>query len=147
MALRRMIRASMFAKIVLFTALFSLVPLYIVTCLFIFTRSQFMWDGLAALAILSPAVLWGAYVFAHHLTQPLLALKRAAERIAQGDFSTFVDIHTHDELEDLAATFNSMSDDMHQYREVRVDEVMAEKTKVEGIVYSSEDGIILTDED
>ncbi len=40
-----------------------------------------------------------------------------------------------------------MSEDLHRYSEVRVDELLAEKTKIEGIVYSSEDGIILTDED
>jgi two-component system sensor histidine kinase ResE len=146
MAIRRMIRASIFLKIALFTALFSLVPLYIVTSLFIMKRPQFLWDGLGTLAILTLVILWGAYLFTRHLTQPILALKRAAERIAKGDFSTFVDIATHDELEDLAATFNSMSEDMRQYREVRVDELLAEKTKIEGVIYSSQDGIILTDE-
>jgi two-component system sensor histidine kinase ResE len=39
-----------------------------------------------------------------------------------------------------------MSEDLHQYREGHVDEQLAEKTKIEGIVYSSEDGIMLTDE-
>jgi len=83
---------------------------------------------------------------ARHLTQPILALKRAVQHIKLGDFSTLVDVSTHDELGDLADTFNSMSEDLHQYREVRVDELLAEKTKIEGIIYSSEDGIILTDE-
>jgi len=141
-----MIRASIFAKIALFTALFSLIPLYVVTFLFILNRPQFLWYGLGALAILTLAVLGGAIVLARHLTHPILALKRAVQHIKQGDFATFVEVSTHDELEDLAETFNSMSEDLHQYREVRVDELMAEKTKIEGIVYSSEDGIILTDD-
>lgn len=109
-------------------------------------HGEFLWQGLGALAVLTFAVLGGAYWMAHHLTRPILALRRAVERIAQGDFSTFVEVATHDELADLAATFNSMSEDLHQYREVRVDELLTEKTKIEGIVYSSEDGIILTDE-
>jgi two-component system sensor histidine kinase ResE len=147
MAIRRMIRASIFAKIALFTALFSLVPSYAITFLFVVKKPQLLWDGLGALAILTLAVLWGAIVMARHLTQPILALKRAVERIKKGDFSTFVDVSTHDELEDLAATFNSMSEDLHQYREVRVDEILVEKAKIEGIIYSSEDGIILTDDE
>jgi two-component system sensor histidine kinase ResE len=142
-----MIRASILAKIAIFTALFSLIPLYLLTFLFVLKRPQLIWDGLGALAFLTIAVSGGAYFLARHLTQPILALKRAVERIKQGDFATFVDVSTHDELEDLAATFNSMSEDLHQYREVRVDELLAEKTKIEGIIYSSGDGIILTDED
>jgi len=147
MVIRRMIRPSIFAKLALFLALFALIPLYVLTFLFIVKRPQLLWDGLGAVSILTLLVLWGVIILARHLTQPIFALKRAAERIAQGDFSTLVDVDTHDELEDLAVTFNSMSEEMHQYREVRVDELLAEKTKVEGIVYSSEDGIILTDED
>ena len=142
-----MIRASIFAKIALFTALFSLVPLYADHLPIYSQKASAPLGRLGSLAIFTLAVLWGAIVMARHLTQPILALKRAVERIKQGDFSTFVEVSTHDELEDLAATFNSMSEDLHQYREVRVDELMAEKTKIEGIVYSSEDGIILTDED
>jgi PAS domain S-box-containing protein len=147
MAIRRMIRASIFAKLALFTALFSLVPSYAITLLFIMKRPQLLWDGVGALAILSLLVLWGAIVMARHLTQPILALKRAVQHIKDGNFSTFVDVSTHDELGDLAATFNSMSEDLHQYQEVRVDEILVEKAKIEGIIYSSEDGIILTDDE
>jgi len=141
-----MIRASILAKIAIFTALFSLIPLYLLTFLFVLKRPALIWDGLGALAVLTIAVSGGAYFLARHFTRPILALKRAVERIKQGDFSIFVDVSTHDELEDLAATFNSMSEDLHQYREVRVDELLVEKAKIEGIVYSSADGIILTDE-
>jgi PAS domain S-box-containing protein len=147
MALRRLIHASILAKIALFTALFSLIPLYLLTALFVCVHPHFLWKGLGALSVLTVAVLGGAYLLARHLTKPILALKRAVERIAKGDFSTFVDISTHDELEDLATTFNKMSEDLHQYKEVRVDELLAEKTKIEGIVYSSEDGIILTNDE
>ena len=72
---------------------------------------------------------------------------KGVERIGQGDFSTFVEIQSGDEFQDLATAFNAMSEDLSHYREVRVDEVLAEKTKTEGIIYASEDGIILTDED
>ena len=146
MAIRRLVRASILAKIALFTALFSLVPLYLLTTLFVLMHRQFLWQGLAALSVLTVAVSGGAYMLARHLTRPILALKRAVERIAQGDFATLVDVSTHDELEDLAVTFNKLSEDLHQYKEVRVDELMSEKAKIEGIVYASEDGIILTDE-
>src|SRR5205085_1311032 len=75
------------------------------------------------------------------------ALMRGAERIAHGDFSTVVDVNTHDELQDLANAFNRMCEDMRHFSEMRVDELLAEKAKTEGIIFSSNDGIILTDQE
>ncbi|HSI51558.1 MAG TPA: ATP-binding protein [Ideonella sp.] len=43
------------------------------------------------------------------LAQPILALRRASARIAGGDFSTPVELHTGDELELLAQDLNSMA--------------------------------------
>ena len=63
MAIRRMIRASILAKIALFTALFSLVPLYVVTSLFVLKRPQFLWDGLGALAVLTAGGPVGSLCF------------------------------------------------------------------------------------
>lgn len=107
---------------------------------------EFLWQGIGILFIFTLVVLGVAYGFAQHLTRPIRALMQGVERIAEGDFSTFVDVKTQDELQDLANAFNAMSEDLSHYREVRVDEVLAEKTKTEGIIYASEDGIILTDE-
>ncbi len=147
MDLKRPLRASILAKIAIFTALFSLIPLYLLTTVFILIHREFHWYGMLALVILTVLMLGGAYLFARHLTRPLLALKRGVENIAKGDFSTLVEVSTADELQDLAGAFNQMSQDLRQYSEARVDEQLAEKTKIEGIIYSSEDGIILTDED
>jgi two-component system, NtrC family, sensor histidine kinase KinB len=146
MDIRRPIRASILAKLTIFAALFSLVPLYLLTTFFILIHKEFLWYGLSALFVLTLLLLGGAYVLARHITRPILALKRGVERIARGDFSTVVEVSSHDELQDLAAAFNIMSEDLHQYHEVRLDELLIEKTKTEGIIYTSEDGIILTDE-
>src|SRR5882724_278847 len=146
MNLTRPLRTSILLKTAVFSALFSLVPLFLITVAFIIFNREFLWIGIGILFIFSLVVLGVAYAFAQHLTRPVRALMQGVERISQGDFSTFVTVQTHDELHDLANSFNAMSDDLKRYREVRVDEVMAEKTKTEGIIYASEDGIILTDE-
>src|ERR1017187_9320228 len=112
MDIRKPLRASILAKIALFTALFSLVPVYLVTTVFIIVHRHFLWYGLCTLSVLTVVLLSGAYLFARHLTQPILALRRAVERIAQGDFTTVVDISTTDELQDLATTFNTMSEEL-----------------------------------
>ncbi len=147
MDIRRPIRASILAKLTIFAALFSLTPVYLLATFYIILHNELVWYGLTALFVLTILLLGGAYVLARHLTRPILALKGGVERIAAGDFSTFVEVNTQDEFQDLASAFNGMSEDLHRYSEVRVDELLAEKTKIEGVIYSSADGIILTDED
>src|ERR1700687_5938220 len=146
MDLRRPLRTSILAKMAIFIALFSLIPLYLITFYFILIHNEFLWPGVGILFIFTIVLLGVAYGFARHLTRPIRALMRGAERISHGDFSTIVDIQTHDEFQDLANAFNGMSEDLSNYREGRVDAVVSEKAKTEGIIYSSEDGIILTDE-
>ncbi len=94
MDIRRPIRASILAKLTIFAAIFSLVPLYLLAAFFIILHNEFLWYGLSALFVLTILVLGGAYIFAGHLTRPILALKRGVERIAKGDFSTFVEVVT-----------------------------------------------------
>lgn len=147
MDLQKPLRTSLFSKIVALIALASLAPLFLLTILFVCIHKEFLVHGTLALLGLTVVMLGAAFAFAQHLTLPIRALMRGVEQIAKGDFSTIVEISTHDELQDLAHAFNRMCEDMRRYSEVKVDELLAEKTKVEGIIYSSEDGIILTDQD
>lgn len=142
----RRIRLSLFAKLVILFTFSSIVPLVFTT--FLLTgRSGGYWSGFIGLCLIVCATLGLAFLFARHLTRPIRALMVAAERIAHGDFSTIVTVSTHDELQDLSNAFNRMSEDMRRYSEVRVDEIVAEKAKTEGIIYSSEDGIVLADQE
>lgn len=147
MNLTRPLRTSILVKTAVFMALFSLTPLYLITLTYIFLYHEFLWTAVAILGGLTVAVLGVVFAFARHITLPIKALMQGAERIAKGDFSTFVDVETHDELQDLTNAFNAMSEDLKHYADVRVDEVLAEQAKTEGIISTSEDGIILTDDD
>lgn len=49
------------------------------------------------------------YIMIDRLTRPLVDMKRAAERVSKGDYSTRVVIHSKDEVGQLAAAFNQMS--------------------------------------
>ncbi len=53
-----------------------------------------------------------ATLIARALTNPLIALARAANSIAQGDFTVRADAKTSDEIGTLAAAFNSMADQL-----------------------------------
>ncbi|MFH0984809.1 MAG: response regulator [Candidatus Omnitrophota bacterium] len=62
-----------------------------------------------------------AMVFVHFLagalTKPLDYFKRSVQRIGQGDLDTRVDIHTRDEIGDLARAFNQMAVDLKKSKE------------------------------
>lgn len=141
------LRLSLLSKLVLLITSFSIVPMFATVWLFMWLQPQYVWKGIGALIGITAFTLTGAFFFARHLTRPIRAMMRGVERIALGDFSTIVEVSTHDELQDLAQAFNRMSEEMRRYSEVRVDEIVSEKAKTEGIIFSSEDGIILTDQE
>jgi len=91
--------------------------------------------------------LAGSTLLARALTEPLFALTRAAEAIARGDFLAKVEISTGDELQDLADTFNRMTAQLRAYSVLQVDKLIAEQRKTEAILYSIDDGILMTDKE
>lgn len=54
-------------------------------------------------------------VISYVITRPLRRLKRATEIISRGDFEHSIDLHTRDELGDLANAFNRMVGDLKTY--------------------------------
>jgi two-component system sensor histidine kinase CpxA len=63
----------------------------------------------ALLGVIALAVLL-CYAFAHYLTAPLRRLRSTVERLGQGDLTARAEEKRHDELGDLAASFNRMAD-------------------------------------
>jgi two-component sensor histidine kinase len=49
-----------------------------------------------------------SFVCARNLTQPIRAVQQFAQRVAAGTLSTRLDLHTHDEIGDLAESLNTM---------------------------------------
>ncbi len=100
--------------------------------------------GVAVLVTLLISVL-AAFLLARALTAPLLALTRAAEAVARGDFLATVDIRTGDELQELAETFNTMTARLRSYSVLQVDRLIAEQRKTEAILFSISEGIVMAD--
>lgn len=65
------------------------------------------------LVALGVAVLVG-WLVARRLTRPLASLTAAAERVARGDLTTRIDVHSRDEVGRLAVAFNHMTDELQQ---------------------------------
>jgi len=61
-------------------------------------------------------VIAGTVIVARRTTRPILLLKEQTERIAQGDLEARVDVHSRDELGDLAHSFNHMTGELSESR-------------------------------
>jgi len=75
--------------------------------------STAMFVGSLGILIAVLASLW----FAARVTRPVVSLADAARRVAAGDLSTKVEVESRDELGDLAASFNRMTEDLVQQKE------------------------------
>ncbi|HAZ08616.1 MAG TPA: hypothetical protein DCZ01_08880, partial [Elusimicrobia bacterium] len=91
--------------------------------------------GLAVIVVIAGSLL-SAALLARLLTAPVLKLTRAAEAVARGDFQARVEITTGDELQELAETFNAMTQRLRQYSVLQVDRLVAEQRKTEAILFS-----------
>jgi PAS domain S-box-containing protein len=144
--MRAPLRLTLFGKIILLVIFASVLPLFGVLGIWTLAYHQISWPVLLTVLSLSSFILVAAYALARHLTRPIRALMSGVERIAKGDFSPVADPETQDELQDLSIAFNRMVEDLRRFGEMRVDELVAEKAKTEGIIYSSADGVVLTDQ-
>ena len=80
--------------------------------------------AIIALIIVAAGTL-GGWLLSRQITKPLVGVTKAAEGIAAGDYTRRVTSTAHDELGQLAASFNTMAQqvaDAHAVLEARVDE-------------------------
>jgi signal transduction histidine kinase len=75
--------------------------------------STAMLVGGAGILVAVLASLW----FAARVTRPVVSLAAAARRVAAGDLGTKVEVESSDELGELAASFNRMTEDLVQQKE------------------------------
>lgn len=106
-----------------------------------FIKKQAVYAVLLFLA-LSFAAAW---VLTRSLAKPINELAGAAERVAAGDFTRLAQVDTTDELKDLSDTFNKMVGQLKTYSDMQVDRIIREQKNTEAILFSTEDGIVMTD--
>jgi len=78
-------------------------------------RSTILISLAAAFAIVSLGILIASAI-ARRISEPILLLKEAAERIGRGDYDHRVDIKSNDEIGVLAEAFNRMAGDLRDSR-------------------------------
>jgi PAS domain S-box-containing protein len=89
----------------------------------------------AAIAFSLPALalaLLVAFLIARRITSPILVLRSTADRIIQGDMTARADINSGDEVQDLAGSFNRMTDTILKSQ----DDIASARDYIENILRS-----------
>jgi NtrC-family two-component system sensor histidine kinase KinB len=84
-------------------------------------------------------------VLANRIVRPLQHFMSASRRISSGDYTARVPVETGDELGLLAGEFNRMADQVRQYHEMNIEQIISEKNKGDAILSSIEDGLLVFD--
>ncbi|MBN2450664.1 MAG: HAMP domain-containing protein [Lentisphaeria bacterium] len=108
-------------------------------------RAIWSTSGVAASALVLAMVF--SLLMANRIVQPLGRFVDAARRISEGDYEVTVPVETQDELGLMAEEFNRMAERLVAYRQMNIEEIIAEKNKGEAILSSIADGLIVFDTD
>lgn len=90
-------------------------------------------------------VILGAVFNALTITQPIKQLVFGVKNIASGNFKQRVDLPLGGELGELIGSFNEMAEKLESYEEQNIEELTAEKAKLETLVSTIADGALLLD--
>jgi len=80
---------------------------------------------------------------AQRISEPLLELTHWALRVAKNDYSRPVREPGWGELNTLARTCNQMMKELKAYHDLQIDRILEEKSKVETLVYTIPDGLVM----
>jgi two-component system sensor histidine kinase NblS len=90
-------------------------------------------------------VILGAVFNALMITKPIKALLVGVKNIAAKNFKQRIDLPLKGELGELILSFNEMAERLERYEEQNIEELTAEKAKLETLVSTIADGAVLID--
>ena len=86
-----------------------------------------------------------AIFISRYITQPISDFEHSATKIAQGDFSQEVKVHSNDEIGRLARLFNYMTLELKRLQNMNLSKIIGERNKTQTIIKNIADGVIVTD--
>jgi len=92
-------------------------------------------------------VILGAASNSVTITRPLRELVAGVQNIASGNFKQRIDLPFGGELGELIRSFNDMAQRLKKYEEQNIEELTAEKAKLETLISTIADGALLLDSD
>ncbi|UCJ17423.1 PAS domain-containing protein [Pseudomonas sp. MM211] len=98
--------------------------------------------GLVGLAVLVIGFIT-AHTIARRVGQPIDALARAADQIGRGDFQVTLPVTPVAELSALSRRFGLMAESLNQLKSSNVEALMAEQHRLQAVLDSIDDGLLI----
>jgi two-component system, OmpR family, sensor histidine kinase NblS len=92
-------------------------------------------------------VILGAVFNALQITKPIKELLSGVKNISSGNFKQRIDLPLGGELGELIGSFNEMAEKLEIFEEQNIEELTAEKAKLDTLVSTIADGAVLIDRD
>jgi NtrC-family two-component system sensor histidine kinase KinB len=112
------------------------------------SRSRALWVA-ALLGLVGLAVLAIGFVTAHGIARrfgaPIEALAKAADNIGQGNFEVTLPISSSAEMNQLTRRFGIMAEALRQHQVTNVDELLAGQQRLQAVLDSIDDGLLMID--
>nr|WP_296260494.1 MULTISPECIES: KinB sensor domain-containing domain [unclassified Pseudomonas] len=112
------------------------------------SRSRALWVA-ALLGFVGIAVLAIGFVTAHGIARrfgaPIEALAKAADKIGQGNFEVTLPISSATEMNQLTRRFGIMAEALRQHQVTNVDELLAGQQRLQAVLDSIDDGLLMID--
>lgn len=89
---------------------------------------------------------WALYQVPHEIVKPITKITEKIKGISQGKYQQQIVVDSHSELGELAKAFNIMSIRLQEFEKLNIEEVQAQKSRMESIIKSLNDGLIILDE-
>jgi NtrC-family two-component system sensor histidine kinase KinB len=100
--------------------------------------------GLVGLAVLAIGFIT-AHGIARRFGAPIEALAKAADHIGQGNFDVTLPISSASEMNQLTRRFGIMAEALRQHQVTNVDELLAGQQRLQAVLDSIDDGLLMID--
>ncbi|NWL79677.1 PAS domain-containing sensor histidine kinase [Pseudomonas taiwanensis] len=101
------------------------------------------------LGVLGLAVLVVGFItaqsMARRFAEPIDALARAADQVGKGDFRVTLPLSPVNEVSTLIRRFGVMADALRMFKETNVDNLLAEQQRLNAVLNSIDDGLLILD--
>ena len=106
------------------------------------TKNSMFWVFSAVWLVFTLVILGNAFLIRRELT----LLHHGVKEIEQGKFGTVLDYNqTSGEIKELFDAFNDMSKKLHNYEEQNIDQLTLERNKLEAVLMSIANGVVVCD--
>ncbi|GFM67196.1 PAS domain-containing protein [Pseudomonas cichorii] len=113
-----------------------------------YSRERALWIagllGLVGIAVLCVGFIT-AHGIAHRFGAPIEALAKAADNIGQGNYEVTLPISSAAEMNLLTRRFGLMAEALRQHQATNVDELLAGQQRLQAVLDSIDDGLLMID--